>query len=208
MSRRALSLIFAGIGAFAALWFGWFNPSGADPQDGKVRQIPLASVFSTNGQDGLQDPTTFVDEKCVWFLNQIYLKTHGMGASNAFLVSGDDIGAAVRATSEVFVGAGPADRPATPDDGKDHELHWLVVYLGVDGSNPPAWLIKSVERQGQRIRLCYEKPAVVFRTKDLHQYFAWAPLGKLGPGIYDLELFDVGKSHISLQRRVEIPAIQ
>ncbi|MCI0640780.1 MAG: hypothetical protein L0Y72_10715 [Gemmataceae bacterium] len=208
MSRKALALLVTGVGTLAALWFGWFNRSGADPDDGQVRQIPLATVFSTNGQEGLQDPTTFVDEKCVWFLNQIYFKTHGMGASNAFLVSGDDIGAAVRATSEVFLGGRPANRPAAPDDGKDHDVHWLVVYLGVDGSNPPAWLIKSVERQGRRIRLCYEFPKVVYRTKDIYQYFAWVPVGKLGAGIYDLEVFDVNKSHVSLQRRVEIAPIQ
>jgi hypothetical protein len=35
-------------------------------------------------------------------------------------------------------------------------------------------------------------------------YYYWAPLGKLAPGIYDIELYDAGRKAISLMRKIEV----
>ena len=52
------------------------------------------------------------------------------------------------------------------------------------------------------IRLTYEVGQS--ENDDLHQYFAWAPLGDLEAGIYSLELIDASEAEVTLMRRVVV----
>jgi hypothetical protein len=172
--------------------------------------IPLSSVVSTSSQKELirvyQPPGHFDDAIAKTIgshLDQIYLKTNGVGTSNIFIVYAPDITAAVAATSHAFING-------DADDWNSDLYHyrqaaeecWLVVYLGIAGSSPPHWLVDAVSVKPPTIRFSYHrvKPGAV--TEDIHQYFYWVPLGKLSPGVYQLELFDIGADTTALSRRV------
>ncbi|MCI0378339.1 MAG: hypothetical protein L0215_12090 [Gemmataceae bacterium] len=200
MSRRTGVLILAAAGVMTALWFGWFNPSGADPQDGPSRQIPIQMVFSTNGQDGLQPPLTGFDASAAAYFSKLMQRP--LGASNVFLVRANNIESALRATFFVSHAGQSADTIATPDDDKKHEGVWLVAYLGVQGSDPPGWLIHSVEQRGNTIRFSYLKRVAL--TRDIHCYYFWVSIGELNPGDYVLELFDAEKKCSTLTRLVHV----
>ena len=77
----------------------------------------------------------------------------------------------------------------------------MAAFLGVSGSGP-AWLVKSVEVSGKKIRLVYEW--VGTKANDSHPYFVWIPLEKLQPGAYTLELFDQRRNHVALFRTVTV----
>jgi hypothetical protein len=78
-----------------------------------------------------------------------------------------------------------------------------VAYLGVAGSEPLEWRVKSAEVQRHVVRLTYTKEGA--RTHDLHPYFVWVPLGELKAGTYTLELFEQDLKKVTLSRRVTVP---
>ena len=72
----------------------------------------------------------------------------------------------------------------------------------VSGSDPEAWVVKGVERSGNKVRVSFFKRLA--RTKDLQPYFAWVPLGTLEGGTYTLELFEAGDQEVKLARTVSV----
>src|SRR5262245_42854606 len=68
-----------------------------------TKKIPLDAIYSTSQQKGLklidqgQGDEGFREE-----MRELYQQSIKMGASNIFLVRGDDIGSAVKATWSVF----------------------------------------------------------------------------------------------------------
>lgn len=187
-------------------------PSKEAPPD-QPGQIPLHAIYSTNGQDGLrpmnpgflleEDGTRKYVEPYGLFLDEMHSQFRA-GGPNVLLVRGKDITAAVRATWLAHLGSRPFDRPVDPEDGTEGAPLWLGVYFGTTGSEPPAWLVEGARREESAIRLSYVKPQWPRRTKDLHQYFAWVPLGRLEAGDYALELFDAAKRQVTLLRRVSV----
>src|SRR5262249_55172056 len=112
------------------------------------------------------------------------LQKEFVGASNVFLMDAPTIDAAVLGTMRVFT----ADRPVTlnmpnPPTGN----YWLAVFLGINGSTPPNWLVDSIAIQGSQIRFSYHWQGA--RTKDFHHYYYWVPLGNLNAGTFKLELY-------------------
>lgn len=200
-----VTLLLATLGAwsFARSARPSAGSDGKQKEATQVRKIPLKSIYSTNGQEGPISVRGGRGEPYDRFLAEMYRKTYGMGASNVFLVRADDLAAAIRATYFVFLGGRPVDRPTDPDDQLKHTKIWLAIYFGVTGSEPPGWLVKSVEQNGKTIRVTYVQQQP--ETKDLHQYFVWVPLGVLEGGTYALELFDGEKKEITLLRRVVVP---
>jgi hypothetical protein len=91
---------------------------------------------------------------------------------------------------------------ATPETESKYKVS--AVVLGAAGSDPPAWLVDSVERKGDVVRLGYRKREA--KSKDRHPYLFWAPLGELEPGSYALELFDAEKKEVTFLRRVTVRA--
>jgi hypothetical protein len=171
----------------------------------KETVIPLKSLYATSGQEGLRPVKIQQEEPYGYDLGQLHRDSHGMGASNTFLVKGKDIAAAVKATRLVFTGGRRAGVPVTGERDLHSKDCWLVAYLGTGPSTPPPWVIESVTRKGFTIRVTYSEPRRARSTRDVHQSFLWVPLGPLEPGTYSLELFDSGKGQVTLQRRVTTP---
>jgi len=161
---------------------------GQDAPKGKTTSIPLESAFSTTRQDNMKKISRTRDqgEKYVNDLKLIYEYSYHVGASNIFLVRGNSIAEAIRATRQAFAGANGVDEPVNPDEKRQRGEFWLVAYLGVSGSEPPACVVTSIEKQGNRFRLTYERK--IAETQDIYQYFVWVPLGSLSDGRYSLEL--------------------
>ena len=198
-------LLYSGVGALPR------SNAVQKKAEADVQGIPLQSIYSTNGQEGLRsvtdsfilqkDGTKKYAEPYGHFLAEIHQDLRS-GASNVFLVRGKDITAAVQATWLASVGGRSAEVPVSPEDGSERTPSWLVVYFGIQGSEPPGWLIKSVERRGETVKLNYMKRLA--ETKDKHHYLAWVPVGELAPGPCTLELFDAEKMQVTLLRRVTV----
>jgi hypothetical protein len=198
-AARALLLLSA---------LGVSEAAGARPgaQEGPkavAKQIPLGTVHSTSHQAGLKRVDQGVgDEAFPNQMRELYQRSIGMGASNVFLARGAGVAAAVKATWEVFTHSIPADTPVSPDRPPKSDEVWLVAYLGVEGSDGPAYRVQGVEVSGTDIRLTYKHPGS--GANDLHPYFYWAPVGKLAPGTYKLQLFDADQKQVTLMRRVRV----
>jgi hypothetical protein len=190
---------------------GALTAAAPAPSQDKVEKIALDSVHSTSHQKPLK-PVSHgfnlqgngekkYETSYGHFLEEIF-KAYHTGASNVFLVRGDDIGAAISATWEVCVCRRGAERPSAPYEKGAHKPLWLVAYLGTAGSEPPYWEVRSVERKGRTVRLSFAPSEDGGRTNDEHQYFYWAPLGELEAGAYTLELYDEQEKAVVLTRRV------
>ncbi len=203
--QRTLLLIALPIlaAAMAAITRG--APRDEGPKKVATRNVPLKSVYSTSRQKELKliDQGTgdagFSNE-----MRELYKQATRMGASNVFLARGDDIAAAVKATWEVFRQGQSAAEPVSADQRSKSAVYWLVAYLGVAGSQPLEWQVKSIQLTGEEVRLTYTK--VGARTNDLHPYFVWVSLGKIKAGTYTLELFDEDLKRVTLLRSVTASA--
>jgi hypothetical protein len=167
-----------------------------------TRKIPLESIFSTAAQKPLK-PARRSSDSAAKDLNQIFREFRS-GLTNVFLAQADDFNAAVGSTRAAFTGARSGDRPIGPLHESKASDHWFVAYLGTAHSTPPAWQLDYFEQKERRLTLAFWKPNPTGATRDSHQYFVWVPLGKLPPGEYSLELFDVNRRQTVLMRRVLI----
>jgi hypothetical protein len=109
------------------------------------------------------------------------------------------------ATRRAMEGARCVDEPVQPDDREASAEGWVVVYLGRAPSDPPVWLVKSVEQSGKTVRVTMTKPKREESTKDRHEYLFWVPVGKLKEGTWTLELYMAEKKQVTLLRRVDVP---
>jgi hypothetical protein len=142
------------------------------------------------------------------------------GPSNVLLVHGDDLRWAVASTWQAYnpyssAGAEAVLTARNPSPKKKMEGDppkekpfdvWVVAYLGRDSSS--RWSIKSVERTGNRIRVLYtdhyRDPGVLVRVGDDKPYMMWAPLGRLEPGKYTVELYETNDKEVNLTRLVKV----
>jgi len=169
----------------------------------QMEEIPLREIYTTSDQEGTKKVPGQGGDVAAKHLQAI-LETQGlMGASNAFLARGKDIGTAVRATRAVFVFGHSADVPADRVDGPKEKQHWVVAYFGVGGVGS-RWVIRSVSRNGDRFRITFGKGRIA-EVSVSQQYFAWIPVGELSPGTYSIELFDAENKQLSLSRTVTVP---
>ena len=169
-----------------AVWVavGWALSISAAAEE-KPRTVPVDDMYGTTGQKEIKKPAGAE-------LTEI-LKSDKK-AHTLFLVNGKDIEAAVKASA-----AGFAKEP-TAVTSKDEA--WLAVYLGSNGSSPPAFQLKDVEIKDKTIRLNYQKGFAV--SADIHQYYAWAPLGKLAAGEYTVELYELGGKEVVKKAKVKV----
>ncbi len=124
-----------------------------------------------------------------------------VGPSNVFLVRGNSFRDAVGATEWAFgeLGhTGKADE-AFPRRLKDADV-WVVTFLGTGSSDRCA--VRAVERTGARIRVSYVDRGGVLG--DIVAHFAWARLGRLEPGKYTAELYDLDRNEVTLSRLVRV----
>jgi hypothetical protein len=81
-----------------------------------------------------------------------------------------------------------------------------VAYLGNAHSDPLRWIVEGAAMDRGKIRLTYREPQSFIGTADSYPYFYWVPLGKVPPGVYQVELFDSGEKAVTLMRRVRVEA--
>jgi hypothetical protein len=190
MKTLAVTLVTIAIAASMAVL-----SSGGD----KVRQIPLSEIYATSNQKGLRPVIRRPEEPYGKDLNRIYSKTAGMGASNAFMVHGKDLAAAIRSTATVFLGGHAADVPAERDEQAEGTKYWMVAYLG---SGSQSYDIRLVTLHENNIRIHYVR--VPQEVSAVYQYFTWVPIQDLKSGIYYLELFDAQLNCVTMSRRVKV----
>jgi hypothetical protein len=186
------------------------GPEGRKPEPKEVqaaeeaRTIPLEAIYATNGQKGLKPVLRLFKEPYGHDLNELF-RSSAMGASNLFLVRGEDLAAAVKGTRLVFTGGLPAERVVEGPNVPKAAPLWAVAYLGTAGSNPPMWLVQSVVLKGPTVRVTFRKEKPLSgSTGDVHQYFVWIPLGQGTARTYTLELFDAEQQEVVLSRRVTV----
>jgi hypothetical protein len=179
------------------------TPDGANVAS---KKIPIESIFSTATQKGTQRVDHGQGYEGFRFeLRELYRRSSRIGASNVFLVRGNEIGAAVKATLRVFDAGVSADQPVSPNLQRTSEQIWCVAFFGLAGSSPAAWQVRSVELRGKELRVVYRDHLDEAGTDDVHAYSVWIPLGQIAAGTYSLQLFDETRQHISLARAVVVP---
>jgi hypothetical protein len=188
--------------------------TAAQVPNARTSDIPLESIISTSGQAGLQATTSgapIVGGKTEYVspngeaLQHFLEVTKGQGASNVFLVDAPNGSAAITASGSVFAGYRSADTPANLDQPKPPRGNqWLVVFVGISGSNPVRWIVDSVTLDAARIRFNYHKNPIGVSTDDIHYYYFWVPTGNLSGGAYNLELYETELKAVTLMRRVEV----
>jgi hypothetical protein len=169
----------------------------------EAKKILLGSIYSTSRQKGLKLVDQGQGDQAFRLqIRELQQQAVKMGASNVFLVRGDDIAAAVKATWKVFAGGYPATEPVSFDQQHKSEKLWLVAYLGVAGSVPPAWLVHEAQVQNNALRLVFQRS--MSETDDEHPYFVWVPIEPLKAQDYTVELFDKQRKEIILYRKVTV----
>ena len=159
------------------------------------RKIAPEKIFANNGQKSvkkLEGPAAMDDLQ----------KVHGTAKDRkpaVFLVAAKDIGAAVKASRGLAVQRASGDPvPEVKTDAKG--TLWVGAYLGSSGSNPPQFLVESVEVTSKTIRVAYERVKSTEVTADLREYLLWAPLGELKAGDFTLELYEVTSKKVTLKQ--------
>ena len=169
-----------------------------------VKKIRLDLGFTTSGQKGLNYAFSIREEKSRDILRQLVQDAKRNGASNVFLVAGDQIENVLSATSEVMCrGLGTDNVLLVNDQPGKAARYWLVAFFGVH-SGDSGWRVKSIERQDKKIRIRFSFSGGL--NLDRQAYFFWIPLDELDPGRYSLELYDDDCGDTNLIRRVNVPA--
>jgi hypothetical protein len=167
----------------------------------RTKTIPLVLTYSTSLQKGLKRVEESIPESLREKIAEWFTRWAKVGASDVFLVRGNDFGDVLEATRWAMDSWIPAGGPVRRMDVRDvSQQMWLFGYLGVGRHSPPAWILESIEIDNNNIRLIYrQKPSR--GEKDL-PYLVWAPLGKLQPGCYTVQLYDKDSGESTLARRV------
>jgi hypothetical protein len=180
-----------------------------DAKPPAARTIPLASIYTSTWDPERADEFQLVvhpgeDPGLPHEAHLLRRAVMDICSSDVFLASGDDIEAAVRATSRRF-GGGAVDQPVDGSrGGHKSDLFWMVVYFGQASSATP-FLVRSAEIRGNTIRVTYQLRESLGGGFDLEPYIAWIPLDKLDAGLYQLELIDASDKEMNLLRRVVVP---
>lgn len=166
-----------------------------------AEEIPLSEVISTSRQTELQSVAEALSE-LEGTTDLEPFRRFRNGASNLFLVDAKKFDEALLATRDLILGSRGAGFPVR--HRKASGEYWIVAYLGAGPSNPCWWVVDACVVESQTVRISYHSAAPSAGTKDLHQYWYWASLGKLQPGAYTLELYDTKEECEALTRRVVV----
>jgi hypothetical protein len=197
----------AGLGAIVFLALSYQMCSAQAP---KEISIPLSAIYGTcrqqemkqvSGSFRYEGGSKKYDE--AFGSDWVAIKKESQATvRNIFLVQGNSIGEAVKASRLVFLEGESADRVARGNKEASAAI-WLVCYIGKSGSGR-GWDVRSVKRAGNTIRLEFAAiPASTAQIVVDHYY--WVPLGELSSGKYWLELYDMDRKDIPIARLVRVP---
>jgi hypothetical protein len=171
------------------------------------RPISLSEIITIGPQKDLRSIDDVVGPEEAYNPFMMRFRNVDYGSSNVFLVDAIKFRDALGASANVLFGSRSADTPAAQDKPKpERGSHWLVAYLGSGPSNPVWWVVESVSVEKGKVTLNCRKTKPRPATRDVRKYFFWIPLGKLDPGIYELQLVDADNAAVTLMRRVNVPA--
>ena len=163
-------------------------------EDAKVVSIAKDAIYTTSREPGFKKQLVALFRRdkdgrekgeYPYSYDLKMIEKDGMGASNVFIVRGEGINDAVSATRLVVTAGDSVDEPPKYDKNNeriDSKRHWLVVYLGTAGSEPPIWEVKSVFVSDRTIEFTYSKSKPRIRTHDVWRYYYWVALPELGVG--------------------------
>jgi hypothetical protein len=174
----------------------------------KTVSVPLGEVYTTSEQKGLKRVARGEDRTPVKLRSRLTVAAPKGGLPDAFLARGRDITAVVGVTASFYEGGGFGDGDIGPEERSPQDQVWLVAYLGRTTSDPLRFEVTAVERRGAAVRLSYRVVPLgggVAVTLDRRPYYYWAPLGRLAPGAYQVELYDAAEKQVTLMRRVVVP---
>lgn len=170
----------------------------------------LESIHGTSGQQGLKKLSTefkiLADGQREFkhpygsALEHIVENYHS-GVSDVTLVSAIDITNAIKMTGAIYARGYAADVKHESDPRK--RKYCLVVYLGAGAKAPLTWNLKSVEIEGKKIRVKYERNNA--KAEASIPYFYWALVGELKKGNYMLEIVEAGEKSAGVIRQIDIP---
>jgi hypothetical protein len=174
--------------------------------------VPLTKVLTTSRQQGMRHvkeefATKGADavENAKTIKRLAVILNSSGGASNVFLVNAENIADAIQAGSNVMVSSHSARTPASLNGSHAGKgSYWLVANLGVGAGSPDRWVVDGITVSGNTVRFSYREPKAGIRTLDMLSYYYWAPLGKLEPGTYQVELYDADEKAVTLIRRVVV----
>jgi len=166
-----------------------------------AKEVPLRTVYTTTGQKNTQNARPDVE------LQDIQEFGHRIPQKPAIcLVNGKNCRTAAKVSHPLLNPAGEKkEAPANPMV-KAAEDAWVGAFLGNAGSSPPAFRVLSVETKGKQVRVKYEFTPPEVATGDVHQYFVWAPLGKLTAGEYTLELYNAVEKKVTATGKCKVVA--
>jgi hypothetical protein len=207
MKMKINRLFLVGFTIFAAVvLFPLAASTGQESKngDGKKKEIPLNSVYFTDQQAGLKWLTLGeADKDLQKVMLEVFRAISKLGASTVFLASGDNIREAFGSSWEALCHGAGTENLVKTENLKSNEA-WLVVFFGIQGGKG-TWQITSVEIKDKQIRMSYKKPKRGAIVATMSGEMALAPLGKLEPGAYSVELFDADEQQAVLTRRVVVP---
>lgn len=182
---------------------------GVEPPPAKkaeVTTIKPGDIYVTRDQEGYRQVDSDLEGVDEQVLKKFRDRSRGYGCSNVYLVWGDDIEEAVRATHDGLQSIAGASIPcsASGTEDKKREGVWMVAFLGIAGSDPPEWRVKSatVDPARKVVRVTYHEGASA--TLDVCPYYAWVPLKGLAEGRYTLELYDADAAEVVVSRKVTV----
>jgi hypothetical protein len=168
--------------------------------------VPLDQVYAASDQSGLRRfPQKWQEAATDMRWGEICKSLKLNGSSNAILVCGDEIEEAI--SSAHWVLCSGADAAAAYSAKKAPRPVWLVAFLGNADIRPLEWTVESVAVEGRQIRLTYRPRDQAEEVLALFVrlcYDFWAPLPKLTPGVYTVELYDMSEKAVTFSRRVTV----
>ena len=174
-----------------------------EEQASRVAEIPLTEIVTTSTQQGLKrfgEQIAGIEKEST----EMAMVASNLGASNVFLVRGNDAKSAILATCRIFTAGRNVEYPVAADPNSNSDEYWLVAFMGCAGSSPPQWEVATVQKHGAAMRIVFQ-PLPLESSQDVLAYFFWVPVGKLAKGQYRLELIRQEQEQPMLVRTVTVP---
>lgn len=178
-----------------------------------TRLVSISETYSTSYQPGLVSLSSIAlanpDNPRKDLIHRLIRKPiddRNSGDQSIFLVRAVDAADALRAVGLVLGGSRSTDSPVSFRRHRREEepTHWLFVHLGVGSSTPARWVIDPIEIKNSIVRFTYCKSKPSMQTCDCHRYQFLAPLGRLAPGRYELQLYDNDLGLEVLTKRLDV----
>lgn len=144
----------------------------------KPVEIDFADIYSTVKMNGLKQAEAKNEKKADNDMGVVMRAASRAGASNVFLVRGEDITDAVASTRALYGDGGRAGQPLVGADAPLADQIWVGAFLGNESTTPASFEIRRVELHEQTVRVVFSRPKEGGSSPDGAAYFVWAKLSR------------------------------